>query len=129
MFITPRSGVSSLGEQDAFWSWSTKDGERPSRLQFRIAAIQTFDEGKAEAFWVNILSPVIELRDKVKYVEANDADMSGVKCFAHILDDKSDRNFIIAANQAPLRVNMDYMTDLFPDLCKITSTRVLHYYL
>ena len=115
MYITPRPGHVVLGEQDAFWSWNPKDGERPSRFQFRLAVIQAAGD-KKNIFWVKILSPVIQFREKVKYVEANDADMTGVKCFAHILDEKSDRNFIFATDQTPLKVNMEYMIDLFPEL-------------
>ena len=118
MYITPRPGQATLGEQDAFWSWHPKDGERPLKLQFRLAVIQdTKDNGGA--FWVNMLSPVFEVRDKIKYAEANDADMSGVKCFVDVLDEKSNRNFIVASDQTPLRVNMEYMIDLFPDLSKL----------
>ena len=124
MFITPmRPGQAGLvGKQNAFWSWHPKDGERPSKLQFRLSIIKT--ENSKNLFWVNILSPVIELRDKIKYVEANDADMTGVKCFKDILNKKSDRNFIIAADQAPLKVNMDYLTDLFPDLSRSTDVKM-----
>ena len=118
MFITPRPGQTTLSEeQDAFWSWHPKDGARPSKVQFRVAIVKT-EDSKDRIFWVNIVSPVIEVRDKIKYVEANDADMEGVKCFANILDEKSDRNFIIATDQTPLKVNMEYMIDLFPGLSK-----------
>ena len=120
MYITPREGQTTLGQQNAFWSWHPKDGDRPKKLQFRLAAIQDTKDRK-KTFWVNILSPVIEVREQVEYVEANDADMSGVKCYANILDDESDRNFIIAPDQTPLKVNMKYMTDLFPDFSKLTN--------
>ena len=118
MYITPRKERAALGEQDAFWSWHPKDGDRPVKLQFRLAVIQDTD-GSNGIFWVNIRSPVIEMRDKIHYVEPNDADMSGVKCFSNKLDEKSNRNFILAADQTPLRINMEYMIDLFPDLRKL----------
>ena len=124
MYITPRERQTALGEEDAFWSWHPKDGDRPKKLQFRLAAIQDTKDNK-KIFWVDILSPVIEVRDQVKYIEANDADMSGVKCYADILDDESDGNFIIASDQTPLKVNVKYMTDLFPDFSKLTNVKML----
>ena len=117
MYVMPRKAQATLGEQDAFWSWHPKDGGRPFKLQFRMAAIKS-EDSKKNIFWVNILSPVYEVRDKIKYAEANDADMTGVKCFKDILDEKSNRNFIIASDQTPLKVNIEYMIDLFPDLSK-----------
>ena len=129
MFITPRPGHTALvDKQDAFWSWHPKDGLRPTKVQFRIAVIKT-EDNKDSIFWVNILSPIIEVRDKIKYVEANDADMAGVKCFTNILDGKSSRNFILALDQTPLRVNMEYMTDLFPDLSKLKRSHLLLVYM
>jgi hypothetical protein len=115
MYVTHKPSGGPLNEENAFWSWNPKDGDRPSRIQFRIAVIQLL-EGMDEALWVNVVSPVIEFREKFQYEKPSDAITKSGMCYENILTEASDRNFILSKNQTDIGINMDYMLDLFPEI-------------
>jgi hypothetical protein len=73
-------------------------------------------------FWVNILSPVVEVNDKVRSEEADDMSMTGVKCYTDRVTEHAEGNFLIAPDQTALDVSMEYIGDLFPELRPPTQT-------
>jgi hypothetical protein len=106
----------ALGDLSVFWSWTEEDGEAPKKIQFRYATVQDV-EGGDSIFWVNLLSPVIEVRQKIKATEDDD-QTDGVTCYTNQVSKASDRNFVVADNQAEIGVNMEFILDLFPELSK-----------
>jgi hypothetical protein len=67
---------------------------------------------------VDILSPVVEMRHKIAVEKLMDMGQEGTFCYKHELSKASDKNFLLADDQTELKVNMDFITDLYPELSK-----------
>ena len=115
--VNPMDGNKALGDVSVFWSLVKADRTIPKKIQFRYAAVQDVEEGK-NVFWVNMLSPVIEVYQKIKVLPLDDFDEKGVLCYKDELTKGSNRNFEISDDQTELNVNMDYMIEIFPELGK-----------
>jgi hypothetical protein len=70
----------ALGDLSVFWSWTEVDGEVQKKIQFQTYATVQDVEGGVSIFWVNLLSPVIKVRQKFKATEDDDEADGGI-CF------------------------------------------------
>jgi len=112
--VNPMENNKVLGDVSVFWSWSKRDGKMPKKIQFWYSGIREVPGGET-VYWVNTVSPVIELAQNVKVVPQGDFEKAPL-CYLHELSKSSNRNFLLASDQSKLHVSMDYLIDLYPDL-------------
>ncbi|CAG7832936.1 unnamed protein product, partial [Allacma fusca] len=114
-YIIPNetAGYESLATESIFWSWSMNDGNQPKKIQFKVAAIHKV-KNDPYLFWVDIKSPVIDVRDVIKLAKPEDFVKKAVKCYETELAKTSNRNFVLSSSQDDISLNKRFLQDLLP---------------
>ena len=114
------AGQKHLGTQSVFWSLGPKDFKAQSRIQFKLIAMRVIEGGK-DIYWLG-QSPVIQFNPKLEYEAPNYILTQSSTCYTDVLTEHSKHNFAIAKDQNTLKINMEYLQDLFPELGIRAST-------
>ncbi|CAG7734034.1 unnamed protein product, partial [Allacma fusca] len=116
-------GYSTLNEESFFWTWNPKEGTRPSKIQFKVTAINARHASSTEwIYWV-VSSPVIQFRQNIPFTKQSDFLPEKYYCYKDIVHAQSERNFVLEKDQSEIiHMSQEFLEDLYPELRIPAST-------